>query len=106
MQRFFITAVRKRTASDSAVPVDRGRKLISSRIIIRMWLRPFLGGMYFSTRSEKKMQPTLSLFWAAEKATTAAISVRMFFLRKWVDPNMREAETSTMSIIVSSRSSS
>ena len=52
------------------------------------------------------MQPTLSLFCEAEKASTAAISVMMFFFRRSVDPNMREADTSTNSIIVSSRSSS
>ena len=71
-----------------------------------MWLRPFFGGMNFSTRSEKKMHPTLSLFSAAEKASTAAISVMMFFLSLSVEPNMRDPETSTTSIIVSSRSSS
>ena len=40
-----------------------------------------LRGMNFSIRSEKKMQPTLSLFCAAEKASTAAISVMMFFFQ-------------------------
>ena len=75
-------------------------------MIIRMWLRPFFGGMNFSMRSEKKMHPTLSLFCEAEKASTAAISVMMFFFRRSVDPNIRDAETSIRSIIVSSRSSS
>ena len=106
MQRFLLTFVRKRTGSESFVPADSGRKPISSRMIIRIWLRPFFGGMNFSTRSEKKMQPTLSLFCAAEKASTAAISVMMFFFSRSVEPNMREADTSTSSIIVSSRSSS
>ena len=62
--------------------------------------------MNFSTLSLKKMHPTLSLFCAAEKASTAAISVIVFFLRRAVVPNMREPLTSTSSIIVSSRSSS
>ena len=88
------------------MPRDSGRKPTSSRMIVRMWLRPFFGGMNFSMRSEKKMQPTLSLFSDAEKASTAAISVMMFFLSRSVVPNMRDAETSTTSIIVSSRSSS
>ena len=68
--------------------------------------RPFFGGMNFSIRSLKKMQPTLSLFSAAEKASTAAISVMMFFLIFSAVPNIREPLTSTSSIIVSSRSSS
>ena len=106
VQRFLLTLVRKRTGSESFVPADSGRNPTSSRMIIRMWLRPFFGGMNFSTLSEKKMQPTLSLFCAAEKASTAAISVMMFFFRRSVVPNMRDAETSTRSIIVSSRSSS
>jgi len=106
VQCFLLTLVRKRSGSESFVPVCWGRKPTSSRIIMRMWLRPFFGGMNFSMRSEKKMQPTLSLFWAAEKASTAAISVMTFFLSRSVEPNIREAETSTMSTIVSSRSSS
>ena len=75
-------------------------------MMARIWLRPFFGGMNFSIRSEKKMQPTLSLFSEAEKASTAAISVCRFFFRRSVVPNIREPLTSTKSIIVSSRSSS
>ena len=106
VQRFLLTFVRKRTGSDRRVPVDRGRKPTSSRMMARMWLRPFFGGMNFSTRSEKKMQPTLSLFCEAEKASTAAISVITCCLVCSVEPKVREAETSTSSIVVSSRSSS
>ncbi len=62
--------------------------------------------MNFSMRSEKNMQPTLSLFFDAEKASVAAISVMTFCLEYSVEPNVREADTSTASIIVSSRSSS
>ncbi len=106
MQRFLLTLVRNRSGSESFVPCDAGRKPTSSRMIARMWLRPFFGGMNFSTRSEKKMHPTLSLFCAAEKASTAAISVMTFFFSRATDPNMRDPDTSTASIIVSSRSSS
>ncbi len=106
VQRFLLTLVSIRRGSESRVPCDWGRNPTNSRIIIKIWLRPFLGGMNFSTLSEKKMQPTLSLFCAAEKASTAAISVMTFFLNRSADPNSRDAETSTRSIMVSSRSSS
>ena len=88
------------------MPLFSGMKLINSLMIINTCARPFFGGMNFSTRSLKKMQPTLSLFCAAEKASTAAISVIVFFLSFSVVPNMREPLTSINSIIVSSRSSS
>ena len=106
VQRFLLTLVINRTASEMAVRSDSGLNLMSSRMIIRMWLRPFFGGMNFSTRSEKNMQPTLSLFCAAEKAITAAISVMTFFFIRSVEPKSRDELTSTSSIIVSSRSSS
>ena len=106
VQCFLVTLVRKRSASEIRVPRDCGSKPTSSRMMARIWLRPFFGGMNFSIRSEKKMQPTLSLFSEAEKASTAAISVCRFFFRRSVVPNIREPLTSTRSIIVSSRSSS
>ena len=87
VQRFLLTLVRKRTASEMDVRRDSGSNLMSSRIIIRMWLLPLAAGMNFSMRSEKNMQPTLSLFCAAEKASTAAISVIRFFLVREVEPN-------------------
>ena len=62
--------------------------------------------MYFSTLSEKKMTPTLSLFWSDEKASVAAISAIISFLVSPTAPKLREAETSTRSMRVSSRSSS
>ena len=52
------------------------------------------------------MQPTLSLFCEAEKASTAAISVITLFFKRSPVPNMRDPLTSIRSIIVSSRSSS
>ena len=104
--RFLLTAVRNRNGSDSDVPRPSGTNPTSSRMIIRMCERPFFGGMNFSMRSLKKIQPTLSLFSDAEKASTAAISVITFFLVRSVEPNMRDPLTSTSSIIVSSRSSS
>ena len=70
------------------------------------WLRPFLGGMNFSTLLLKKRAPTLSLLIEAEKESTAAISVTRSFFVWLVVPNSREPLTSTSSITVSSRSSS
>ena len=72
----------------------------------------FYGGYRFgkktpvSTLSEKKIQPTLSPVCEAEKASTAANSVMIFFFKRSVVPNIREPLTSTISIIVNSRSSS
>jgi len=62
--------------------------------------------MNFSMVSEKKITPILSLFWMAEKARMAAISVITFFLVFADDPNSREPLTSTSSMTVSSLSSS
>ena len=70
------------------------------------WLRPFLGGMNFSTLLLKKSAPTLSLLMEAEKESTAAISASSSRLDRPLVPKSREPLTSTSSITVSSRSSS
>ena len=88
------------------VPRLSGLKLSSSRITSRMCLRPFFGGMNFSTLSVKKITPTLSLFWIAEKARVAAISAIISFFSTPTAPKFLLPDTSTSSITVSSRSSS
>ncbi|MPM37254.1 hypothetical protein SDC9_83861 [bioreactor metagenome] len=71
-----------------------------------MCFLPFLGGINFSTLSEKKMTPILSLFWMAENAKVAAISATVSRLIFSDDPKPRLSDTSISSITVSSRSSS
>ena len=63
MQCFLVTLVRKRSASEIRVPRDCGSKPTSSRMMARIWLRPFFGGMNFSIRSEKKMQEGRAVFF-------------------------------------------
>ena len=89
-----------------SVPLSSGLKLSISRIISSICLRPFFGGMNFSTLSEKKITPTLSLFWIEEKARVAAISVMISFFASPTAPKLRLALTSMSNITVSSRSSS
>src|SRR5215469_564235 len=48
-----------------------------SLITRRTCLRPFLGGITFSTASENKIRPTRSLLAIAEKAIWAAISAQI-----------------------------
>ena len=62
--------------------------------------------MYFSILSEKKMTPILSLFWMAEKAMVAAISVTMSRFICFCVPKSSDPLTSMSSMTVSSRSSS
>ena len=62
VQRFFSTFVRYSMAHCTFVRVLSGLKSSSSRIIYKICLRPFLGGINFSIRSEKKITPILSLF--------------------------------------------
>jgi hypothetical protein len=71
----------------------------------RTWVGPLAGGMCFSTRSLKRMSPTRSWLAMAEKARTAAISAARSRLSCAVEPNRLDAETSTSSMTVSSRSS-
>ena len=53
----------------------------NSLIILKTWDLPFFGGMYNSTLSENKINPTLSLFLVAENAKVAANSVTYSFLK-------------------------
>ena len=106
VQRLFITFVKYSKARRIFVRRLSGWKSINSRIIYKICLRPFLGGINFSIRSEKKITPILSLFWMAEKARVAAISVTISFFNCLIVPNSKLPETSTINITVSSRSSS
>src|SRR5659263_284524 len=106
VQRFLMTLVRKRRGSLSEVPDDCGSKLSISRTILSIWPLPFLGGIYFSTLSEKRIRPTLSLLAITEYARTAAISVIISLLVPDTVPNSPDRLTSISSITVSSRSSS
>ena len=83
-----------------------GWNSISSRMMRNTCIRPLAGGINSSTRSEKSISPTLSLFPMAEKASVAQISVTMSRLVAPPVPNPCEPDTSTASIMVSSRSSS
>jgi hypothetical protein len=69
------------------------------------WPRPFLGGTKRSTRSVNRMSPTRSLFLMALNASSAAISATVSILGLPTVPNFSEAERSTRSITVISRSS-
>ncbi len=66
---------------------------------------PFRGGITFSTRSLNSKRPTRSLLAMAEKAICAATSAAISDLRVPREPNSSDAETSTRSTTVSSRSS-
>ena len=83
-----------------------GVKSNSSRMIRKICLRPFFGGMNFSILSEKKITPILSLFCMAEKAKVAAISATISRLVWETVPKLKLPETSITSMTVSSRSSS
>src|SRR5439155_4609226 len=52
--------------------------------------RPLRGGMNFSTPSEKRIRPTLSLLRMAEKARTEAISAASSRLDCATEPNRPE----------------
>ena len=58
MAFFFIMFDKYFSASAISVPLLSGLKSISSRIILRICLFPFFGGIYFSTLSEKNKTPT------------------------------------------------
>ena len=106
VQRLFITFVKYSKARRMLVRRLSGLKSINSRMIYRICLRPFLGGINFSILSEKKITPILSLFWIAENARVAAISVTISFFSCFTVPNSKLPETSTINITVNSRSSS
>ena len=89
-----------------SVPSDEGWSWSISLMMWRRWLRPFAGGMNFSTLSLKKRAPTLSLFSMALKLNTAAISASISRLVVETVPKSPERLTSTSSTTVSSLSSS
>ena len=66
---------------------------------------PFFGGTKLSTSSVKMMRPTRSLFWIAENASTAASSAASSRFCRSREPKRPEADMSTSSITVISRSS-
>ena len=68
-------------------------------------MRPLRGGTNTSTRSEKPMRPTRSLFCTAENANVAASRATRWRLSCSRLPRSRLADMSTSSITVSSRSS-
>ncbi len=78
----------------------------TSLIILKTCAFPFLGGTNFSTLSVNNINPTLSLFFNAEKARIALSSAATLCLVFDIDPNICEPLKSTRSITVSSRSSS
>src|SRR5512144_2728879 len=92
-------------ASERSVPFPAGRKDRMSLTRRSTCLRPLRGGMTFSTRSLKSSSPTRSLLAMAENAICAATSAAISDLRVPRDPNSSDAETSTRSTTVSSRSS-
>ena len=83
-----------------------GVNSISSLIILRICDLPLFGGTNSSTLSENNIAPTLSLFFKAEKASVAAISVIISFFNLFFVANNSEPLTSTRSITVNSLSSS
>jgi hypothetical protein len=66
---------------------------------------PFFGGIKSSTRSVKRINPTLSLFLIALNASRQATSAASSRFDCVVLPKLPEALTSTTSMTVSSRSS-
>src|SRR5690625_187425 len=89
-----------------SVPRDFGSNANKSWMSLSTCFRPFFGGTNNSTISENSSSPTLSLFWTALKASTAQISAAASRLKRVADPKDSEAETSTASSTVCSRSSS
>src|SRR6185503_7007615 len=71
----------------------------------RTWSFPLRGRRKVSIRSVKAMKPTRSLFWIAEKARSAQISAWISRLNWRFVPKSPDADTSTSSSTVSSRSS-
>jgi len=75
-----MTLVKYLSASPILVLLLLGENSSNSLIILRTWLFPFLGGIKSSITSEKRIIPTMSLFWSAENARVADISVIISFL--------------------------
>ena len=103
--RLRITWFAKSRAATKSVPLPAGWKNSISRINRRIWDLPFAGGMYSSTSSVNRINPTLSLFRTAENASTLPNSAIISSLLWEEEPNSPEALTSMMSMMVSSRSS-
>ena len=75
MHLFFITLLKYSIACAISVLLFFGLNDKTSLIILKIWLFPFFGGINSSIISEKKITPTLSLFFIAEKAKIADNSV-------------------------------
>ena len=106
MVRFFMAERKCSSAELMSVPLPSGSTSMISRMMRKMWERPFLGGMNRSMRSLNSTAPTLSLFPMALKASTALSSVmrsRFVCLRVPVE---LDPLTSSNRNTVSSRSSS
>ena len=78
----------------------------SSLIILKTCLLPLLGGINNSTVSVNSIAPTLSLFFKAENASVAAISVTISFFNLFLVAKFFEPLTSISNISVNSLSSS
>ena len=78
----------------------------SSRIILKICFFPLFGGINNSILSVNKIAPTLSLFFNAENASVAAISVTISFLSLFLVAKFFDPLTSISNINVSSLSSS
>src|SRR5205823_2846894 len=81
-----------------------GENSMMSRTSRKVWVRPFCGRTNFSTWSENRHRPTLSLFRIAENPSTAATSAASSDLNFAAVPKRSEALPSTISITVISRS--
>ena len=75
-------------------------------MILKICLLPLLGGINNSTVSVNSIAPTLSLFFKAEKASVAAISVTISFFNLFLVAKFFEPLTSISNISVNSLSSS
>ena len=105
IERRLSTWLRKASAAGMLVPRCFGSKASISRIIRKIWRRPFRGGRKSSTWSVNNNKPTLSLLRAAEQARVAAISAANSRLLRRVEPKVPDADTSTARITPNSRSS-
>ena len=101
----WMTWLAKSNAFAISVPRCPGWKYKVSRISRMMCIRPLPGGMYNSTVSLKRINPTLSRLRIAEAASTPAASAASSRLESTTEPKSDDALTSIISRIVSSRSS-
>ncbi len=93
------------SAWESLVPRPAGRNERISSTRRNAWRRPLSGGTKSSTRSVTRSRPTLSLLFVAASARIAAISEAMTALVFVPVPKSLDADRSTISSAVSSRSS-